>query len=71
MKLENELRCPHCHSKDIIGEDCTDTYCAGYGDDEVLIETYIGYCHKCGASMDWEVVYQKVGYRNINFEMNE
>ena len=60
--MTNELKCPKCGGTRIVEEDCYDMERGGYN---TIKELYCGHCEDCGIDVQWEVVYQFIGYDAI------
>lgn len=57
--MQKELKCPKCGSAAVALDDCYDTI---HGEGNTIKELMCGHCANCGADLQWEKVYQFVGY---------
>jgi transcription elongation factor Elf1 len=64
-KMQKELKCPNCGGTYIVKEDCYDTITSKIGKDNAIKELWCGHCEDCGADLQWEAVYQFIGYDAI------
>ena len=60
--MTKELKCPKCGGAHIIAYDCYDTI---DGENHTLKELMCGQCEDCGTDLQWEAVYQFIGYGEI------
>lgn len=60
--MTKELKCPKCGSSFVDEYDCYETI---FGEGDTFKELFSGYCMDCGAELQWERVYEFVGYDNI------
>jgi len=58
----NELKCPKCGGTHIVADDCYDTI---HGENNTFKELMCGHCEDCDTELQWEEVYQFVGYDEI------
>lgn len=59
--MTKELKCPKCGGTNIVEEDC---YNIVHGENTVE-ELCCGHCGDCGIDVQWSVVYQFIGYDEI------
>lgn len=59
-----ELKCPKCGSSFIEEYDCYNTYEGA----DTYKELFCGQCANCGAELQWERVFEFIGYDNIEEE---
>ena len=59
--MQKELKCPKCGSTCII-DDCYDVI---HGENNTIKELCCGHCENCNTDIQWEVVYQFIGYTPI------
>lgn len=60
--MTKELKCPKCGGMRIVEKDCYDTINA---EDNTIKELWCGFCGDCGTDLQWETVYQFIGYDEI------
>lgn len=60
--MTDKLKCPKCGGARIVKEDCYDTI---RGENNTIKELCCGHCEDCGIDVQWEVVYQFIGYDEI------
>jgi len=60
--MTSELKCPKCGGTNIETDDCYDTI---NGEENTIKELMCGYCKDCGINVQWEMVYQFIGYDSI------
>lgn len=60
--MTKELKCPKCGGTHIVKEDCYDLV---NGEGITLKELCCGHCEDCGTDLQWDVVYQFIGYDAI------
>ena len=60
--MQKELKCPKCGGTHIVEKDCYDII-----DDKenTIKELMCGYCEDCGIDIQWDRVYQFIGYDAI------
>lgn len=56
------LKCPKCGGTNIVKEDCYDIVS---GENDTFKHLCCGYCEDCGTSLQWDVIYQFIGYDAI------
>ncbi len=56
--MTDKVVCPKCGSAQIDEVDCYDTYTCHEG----VRMCYIGTCKDCGKEVQWDEVYQFIGY---------
>ena len=59
--MTDKLKCPKCGSLIIEEDDCYDTM----NSFSTVKEYYCGHCQKCGAELQWAMVYIFIGYDEI------
>lgn len=60
--MTKELKCPVCGGTYIVKEDCYDIIS---GENNTIKEQCCGHCETCGFNLEWDVVYQFIGYDAI------
>ena len=60
--MQKELKCPKCGRAHIIKDDCYDIIS---GENNTIKELCCGHCEDCGTDVQWDVVYQFIGYDAI------
>ena len=61
--MTNELKCPKCGGTHIVkDDDCYDTI---DGENNTIKELGYGHCEDCDIDIQWEAVYQFIGYDAI------
>ncbi len=60
--MTKELKCPKCGGTHIVEDDCYDII---KGENHTIKELCCGHCESCGADFQWDVVYQFIGYDEI------
>ena len=60
--MTDRLKCPKCGSTTVAWDDCYDTI---HGEENTFKELCCGHCEDCGTDLQWEVVYQFIGYDAI------
>lgn len=60
--MTKELKCPKCGSMRIVKYDCYDTVSGRFN---TLKELWCGHCKDCGTDIQWSLVYQFIGYDEI------
>ena len=60
--MQKELKCPKCGGAHIIKDDCYDIIS---GENNTIKELCCGHCEDCGTDVQWDVVYQFIGYDAI------
>lgn len=60
--MTNELKCPKCGGTRIVIEDCYNTI---HDENNIIKDCYCGCCEDCGADVQWDAVYQFIGYDAI------
>lgn len=57
--MTKELKCPKCGRTHIVKDDCYDIIS---GENNTIKELCCGHCEDCGTDIQWDVVYQFIGY---------
>ena len=60
--MTKELKCPKCGGTNIVEEDC---YNIVHDENNTIKELCCGHCGDCGTDVQWDVVYQFIGYDEI------
>lgn len=60
--MQKKLKCPNCSGTYIVKDDCYDII---NGENHTIKELCCGHCEDCGIDLQWEVVYQFIGYDEI------
>ena len=60
--MMNKLKCPNCGEVHIVKDDCYDII---DGENNTIKELCCGHCESCGTNIQWDIVYQFIGYDNI------
>lgn len=64
--MQKELKCPKCGGTHIVRDDC---YSIIKGENITTIKELRlcdgGYCEDCGTDLQWDIVYQFIGYDAI------
>lgn len=60
--MTKELKCPKCGGTHIVKDDCYDII---NGENNTIKELCCGHCDDCGTDIQWDVVYQFIGYDAI------
>lgn len=60
--MTKELKCPKCDGTHIVKDDCFDII---DGENHTIKELCCGHCEDCGIDVQWDIVYQFIGYDKI------
>lgn len=60
--MQKELKCPKCGGVHVVKDDCYDII---DGENHTIKELCCGHCEDCYIDIQWDIVYQFIGYDAI------